>query len=264
MLEPEDITAALVQLPANTFQDSTFQDNTFQDSQDSQTNLAQDLQDIHVVITAGPTREAIDPVRYISNRSSGKQGYAIAEQAAQRGARVTLVSGPTALPTPPGVDRVDVVSALDMLEAVTDRLEETQLFIGVAAVADYRIDNIAEHKIKKTDDTKDGISLNLIANPDIIATVAANPDGPITVGFAAETNNGLEHARGKLLSKGLELIALNDVSDSRIGFRSNENALTLLWADGEAQLARQDKTAIAASLLDKVLELFGDQLAARK
>ena len=259
MLEPEDITAALAQLPAN-----TFQDNTFQDSQDPQTSLAQDLQDIHVVITAGPTREAIDPVRYISNRSSGKQGYAIAEQAAQRGARVTLVSGPTALSTPPGVDRVDVVSALDMLEAVTDRLEETQLFIGVAAVADYRIDNIAEHKIKKTDDTKDGISLNLIANPDIIATVAANPDGPITVGFAAETNNGLEHARGKLLRKGLELIALNDVSDSRIGFRSNENALTLLWADGEAQLARQDKTAIAASLLDKVLELFGDQLAARK
>lgn len=240
MLEPEDICSALIA------------------SSDQHQNKP--LSGTHVLLTAGPTREPIDPVRYISNRSSGKQGYAIAAEAARLGARVTLVSGPTALEVPTGVERIDVLSAQDMLAAVLDALPTADLFLGVAAVADYRLDEIAEEKIKKTATTKDGITLNLIANPDIIATVAATPEGPVTVGFAAETHRGLEHARGKLERKKLDLIALNDVSDQRIGFRSDNNAVTLIWADGEEQVPLQDKSAIASTLLNKIIELFPARL----
>ncbi len=221
------------------------------------------MQGIHVVLTAGPTREPLDPVRYLSNRSSGKQGYAIAEQAARLGAKVTLISGPTALDVPNGVTRVDVLSAQDMLTAVESVLPEADLFFGVAAVADYRVDQIAAQKIKKVPGTDKGIALNLIPNPDIIATVAAQPDGPVTIGFAAETQQGLANARAKLERKGLDLIALNDVSDSRIGFRSNNNALTLIWTDGEEQVPLQDKSGIARVLLSKVLALFGSRLKAQ-
>lgn len=221
------------------------------------------LAGVNVLITAGPTREPIDPVRYISNRSSGKQGYALAAEAARMGATVTLVSGPTALPVPPGVKRVDVLSAQDMLTAVESALDQTDLFIGVAAVADYRVAAVANEKIKKTASTRDGITLDLVTNPDIIATVAATADGPITVGFAAETNKGLEHARGKLERKGLDMIALNDVSDQRIGFSSDENALTILWSDGEQQVPMQNKAAIARSLLAKVVDLFHPRLSVR-
>ena len=222
---------------------------------------ATSLSGVNVLITAGPTREPIDPVRYISNRSSGKQGYALAAEAAQMGANVTLVSGPTALPVPAGVKRIDVLSALDMLTAVEAQLDTTHLFIGVAAVADYRVAAVANEKIKKTAATRDGITLDLVTNPDIIATVAARPNGPITVGFAAETHKGREHARGKLERKGLDMIALNDVSDQRIGFSSDENALTILWSDGEQQVPMQNKAAIARSLLAKVVELFNAQLS---
>ncbi len=221
------------------------------------------LAGVNVLITAGPTREPIDPVRYISNRSSGKQGYALATEAARMGATVTLVSGPTALPVPPGVKRIDVLSAQDMLTAVESQLDQTDLFIGVAAVADYRVAAVANEKIKKTASTRDGITLDLVTNPDIIATVAATAGGPITVGFAAETHKGLEHARGKLERKGLDMIALNDVSDQRIGFSSDANALTILWSDGEQQVPMQTKAAIARSLLSKVVELFNPRLSVR-
>lgn len=244
MLEPLDICAELATLAATT---ATASD--------------QPMQGLHVLLTAGPTREPIDPVRYISNRSSGKQGYAIAARAAQLGARVTLVSGPTALDVPPGVERIDVLSAVEMLDAVTEALPSADLFFGVAAVADYRIAEVAEEKIKKTADTKDGITLNLVPNPDIIASVAKTPNGPVTVGFAAETHKGLEHARSKLERKGLDLIALNDVSDQRIGFSSNNNAVTLIWQDGEQQVPLQNKNAIADTLLRHTLSLFETRLA---
>ena len=251
MLEPEEICSAVA--AGNSSADNSAVSGLMQ---------SKAMQDIHVVLTAGPTREALDPVRYISNRSSGKQGYAIAAEAARLGAKVTLISGPTALDVPKGVTRIDVTSAQDMLAAVESALPGADVFFGVAAVADYRVDQIATQKIKKTPGTDTGIELNLIPNPDIIATVAARPKGPVTIGFAAETQQGLENARAKLERKGLDLIALNDVSDSRIGFRSNNNALTLLWTDGEQQVPMQDKSAIARALLGKVLELFGSRLKA--
>ena len=262
MLEPEEICSALA--TKNTSADGFSGSGVVQDQSmpagAPQKAKQKNMQDIHVVLTAGPTREALDPVRYISNRSSGKQGYAIAEEAARLGAKVTLISGPTALDVPNGVTRIDVVSAQDMLAAVESVLPEADLFFGVAAVADYRVNQIATQKIKKTPGTDKGIALDLIPNPDIIATVAALPNGPVTIGFAAETQKGLENARAKLERKGLDLIALNDVSDSRIGFRSNDNALTLLWSDGEQQVPMQDKSAIARALLGKVLELFASRL----
>ena len=262
MLEPEEICSALANLtlPASASKEDSSSSMRMHDE------LKQDIQglmqDIHVVLTAGPTREALDPVRYLSNRSSGKQGYAIAEQAARLGAKVTLISGPTTLDVPPGVERVDVVSAQDMLAAVEAVLPQADLFIGVAAVADYRVNEIAGQKIKKTPGSDEGLALNLVPNPDIIATVAATPNGPVTIGFAAETQKGLENARGKLKRKGLDLIALNDVSDQRIGFRSNDNALTLIWSEGEQQVPMQDKSAIAKVLLSTVVELFGARLKA--
>lgn len=266
LLEPTDICTALAAIPpGQSIQRPLNANNMAANATNSGVGrpdpLTTALAGINVLITAGPTREPIDPVRYISNRSSGKQGYALAAEAASMGATVTLVSGPTALPIPPGVKRIDVLSAKDMLAAVSSHLDQTQLFIGVAAVADYRVADVAAEKIKKTSATQDGITLELVTNPDIIATVAAKQDGPITVGFAAETHQGLTHARSKLERKGLDLIALNDVSDQRIGFSSNENALTILWADGEEQVPMQDKSAIARSLLGKVIELFQSRLS---
>lgn len=156
-----------------------------------------DLQHLNIMITAGPTREAIDPVRYISNHSSGKMGFAIATAAASRGANVTLVCGPVTLPTPTGVKRVDVTSALDMQAAVMGEINKQHIFIASAAVADYRAANIADEKIKKQDDDNDdNVTLQLIKNPDIVAGVAALPQGrPFVVGFAAETQNVEEYAR---------------------------------------------------------------------
>jgi len=177
------------------------------------------------------------------------------------GANVVLVSGPTALPVPPGVKRIDVLSADDMLAAVQANLATTNLFIGVAAVADYKAAEVASEKIKKTATTRDGISIELVPNPDIIAQVASTTNGPVTVGFAAETHKGLEHARGKLERKNLDMIALNDVADTRIGFASDQNALTILWPNGKQQVPMQAKTAIARALLNKAVELFPDRLS---
>ena len=236
MLDPEAITAALA-APAE----------------------ANPLSGARVLITAGPTREAIDPVRYISNRSSGRQGYALAATAARLGAQVTLISGPTALPEPAGVHRVDVQSAQDMHAAVLSHLGGCHLFVGVAAVADYRVRETASRKMKKSD-SPDGVHLELVENPDIIASVASQPVPPVTVGFAAETHEVLDYARTKLKRKNLDMIVVNDVSDQRIGFAGSHNAVTIIWADGEVRLARDSKDSIARQILDQVTRQFSERL----
>jgi phosphopantothenoylcysteine decarboxylase/phosphopantothenate--cysteine ligase len=207
-----------------------------------------------VVITAGPTREALDPVRYLSNHSSGKMGFALAAAAAEAGARVTLVAGPVQLPTPARVTRVDVVSAQDMLVAVEQAVAGADVFIATAAVADYRPRAVAEQKIKKSADV---LTLELVKNPDIVAAVAARADRPFVVGFAAETEKVLEHARGKLERKRLDLIACNDVARADIGFQSDDNAVTVLWQGGERVLEKASKNEIARRLVALVAERLG-------
>jgi phosphopantothenoylcysteine decarboxylase / phosphopantothenate---cysteine ligase len=199
-----------------------------------------------VVITAGPTREALDPVRYLSNHSSGKMGYALAQAATDAGARTTLVSGPVHLATPDHVHRIDVQSAGDMLRECLTLAAECDIFIACAAVADYRPTTVAGQKIKKGAAT---ITLELERNPDILATVSASAGAPFTVGFAAETSEVLTYARGKLESKGLDMIVANDVSDATIGFNSEQNAVTVLWRSGSQALERASKAAIARDLI---------------
>ena len=212
----------------------------------------------HVVITAGPTREALDPVRYLSNHSSGKMGYALAAEAAAQGARVTLISGPVNLPTPQGVERLNVETAVQMHTAALELAPQAALFIGCAAVADYRAANAAEHKLKKTDD-QDTLTLTLVKNPDIIADVAALPDGqrPFVVGFAAETQDIERYAQDKLARKGLDMIVANDVSQQGLGFGSDDNAALLLWrtSDGSDRLVAppQPKTQLAALIVRHAL-----------
>ena len=218
------------------------------------------LAGLNVLVTAGPTREALDPVRFLSNHSSGKQGYAVAGAAAVAGARVTLVSGPCGLPAPANVERIEVTSALDMHEAVLARAAEQALVVGVAAVADYRPAARSPQKIKKERTTKQGApeppSIALVENPDIIASVAALPNAPVAVGFAAETENALSNARRKRRRKGLDAIVVNDVSNPKIGFNSDHNAATLIWADGEVELTYQSKEALATSLIQRLADLF--------
>jgi phosphopantothenoylcysteine decarboxylase/phosphopantothenate--cysteine ligase len=205
----------------------------------------------HVVITAGPTREAIDPVRYISNHSSGKMGFAIAEACVEAGARVTLIAGPVGLATPGRVTRLDVSSAQEMLEAVLGVVAGADVFIATAAVADYRPVQVAGQKIKKS---AESFTLELVRNPDIVATVAAREERPLVVGFAAETEKVIEHARDKLVRKRLDMIACNDVARSDIGFRSDDNALTVIWKDGEKILEKAAKPAIARQLVQLVAD----------
>jgi phosphopantothenoylcysteine decarboxylase/phosphopantothenate--cysteine ligase len=211
------------------------------------------LDGIHMTITAGPTREAIDPVRYISNHSSGKMGYALATAAADAGAIVTLISGPTNLPCPERVTRVDVISAQNMLAATEATLGKCQLFIGCAAVADYRPANTAEQKIKKGGDT---MRIDLVRNPDIVSTVAHHRARPITVGFAAETQDLIRYARGKLENKKLDLIVANDVSNTAIGFNANDNAVTAIWKGGELAIAQAGKNQLAAQLVALIAKQF--------
>ncbi len=212
----------------------------------------------HVVITAGPTREALDPVRYLSNHSSGKMGYALATEAARQGARVTLISGPVSLPTPAGVERIEVETALQMHAAALRLAPEATVFIGCAAVADYRAENAAEHKLKKSDD-RDTLTLTLVKNPDIIADVAALPSEqrPFVVGFAAETQDVERYAQDKLARKGLDMIVANDVSQQGLGFGSDNNAALLLWRTplGNEQLSAppQPKTQLAALIIQQML-----------
>ncbi len=209
------------------------------------------LDGVRVMLTAGPTREAIDPVRYISNSSSGKMGFALAEAAAAAGAEVTLVAGPVQLPTPAGVRRIDVVSAAEMHAAVMEHVEGCDLFIACAAVADYRPDEVARQKIKKR---QADLDLHLVRNADIVADVAARDPRPFTVGFAAETTDLLQHARSKLERKGLDLVIANDVSRADIGFDSDYNEVHVLSAESESSLTRGTKTAIARVLVQEIGE----------
>lgn len=204
------------------------------------------LADVRVTITAGPTREPIDPVRFIGNRSSGKMGFALAAAAAAAAARVRLVAGPVALPTPPGVERVDVERAEQMLAVVL--ADPGEVFIGCAAVADYRVEAPASAKIKKD---AERLSLTLVRNPDILATVARGRPRPFTVGFAAETDDLEANARAKLAAKGLDLIAANWVGERAAGggFESDRNALRVLWADGGITLEQAPKADLARQLI---------------
>lgn len=200
-----------------------------------------------LVITAGPTREAIDPVRYLSNHSSGKMGYALAEAAAEAGAKTILISGPTQLKTPARVTRIDVTSAQEMYEASMAAAPDCDLFIAAAAVADYRPAQVASQKLKKG--AEDSITLTLVKNPDIVASVAALPRRPFTVGFAAETDQLLEHARAKLQRKKLDLVIANNVGDTQIGFNSDDNAVTLVDNSGVQALSQRSKTQLARELI---------------
>lgn len=205
----------------------------------------------HVVITAGPTREAIDPVRYITNHSSGKMGYALAQAAYSLGAEVTLVSGPVNLSPQSGITTVNVNSAEQMHKAVMDCVEQSTIFIGCAAVADYRPENVVDQKIKKNNEK---LTLTFTKNPDILANVASLDKPPFTVGFAAETQDLHFYAKDKMQRKKLDMIAANDVSDSSIGFNSDNNALTIFWKDGEKSLAVADKNQLAMQLLQLIAE----------
>lgn len=208
------------------------------------------------VITAGPTREAIDPVRFISNHSSGKMGFALAQAAAELGAEVTLISGPVQLATPQGVRRIDVVTAEEMHQAALTEAPNHHIFIGCAAVADYRVAAVSTQKIKKTDDTDD-MQLRLVKNPDIIASVAAlTQNRPFTVGFAAETEQVEHYARLKLAKKNLNLICANDVSVPNQGFNADQNALTVYSASQVFPLPLQSKTALSHALISLIYEQF--------
>ncbi|MBP21550.1 MAG: phosphopantothenoylcysteine decarboxylase/phosphopantothenate--cysteine ligase [Polaribacter sp.] len=210
----------------------------------------------HVVITAGPTREAIDPVRYITNKSSGKMGFALAEAAAEAGARVTLIAGPVNLPTPSRVDRVDVSRAVDMFDACMKTVDEgCDVFIATAAVADYRPTVTADHKIKKSTEE---IHLTLVKNPDIVASVAEHDKRPFTVGFAAETRDVVAYAQAKLVNKKLDMIATNDVSGSNVGFNSDNNALTVIWPGGHKVLPLASKAQIAKQLIELIAIRYKD------
>lgn len=212
-----------------------------------------------VVITAGPTREAIDPVRYISNHSSGKMGFALARAAIDAGAQVVLIAGPVQLETPDRVERIDVGSAQQMFEAVQARLENCDIFIAAAAVADYRPLEVAGDKIKKNGNAE--MTLHLVRNPDIVASVAQRRPKPFTVGFAAETSQVEMHARDKLERKNLDLIVANDVSAPGIGFNSENNAVLALWRDGELRIDTRSKTLVARELIELIARSLQLQIA---
>ena len=212
------------------------------------------LEGVEVLVTAGPTREALDPVRYLTNHSTGKMGYAVAVAAAEAGARVSLVSGPTALPAPPGVERIDVTSAEEMYSQVMARAARCDIFIAAAAVGDYRPARCAEQKIKKEDGPA---TLDLVRTPDIAAGIAAMDGGPFTVGFAAETESVQAHAQDKLDRKGLDMIAANRVGLPDRGFASDRNALSVLWRDGGSrELGLAPKAELARSLIALVAERY--------
>jgi len=206
-----------------------------------------------VMITAGPTREAIDPVRYISNRSSGKMGYAIAQAALDAGAEVTLVAGPVCIQPPASVKLLKCQSAQDMYERVMSDIDSQDIFIACAAVADYRVDQVAGEKIKKTSSS---LSLSLVKNRDILAAVAGLKNKPFCVGFAAETSQLEEYALAKLEHKKLDMIAANRVDDAQSGFDVDENALSVYWAGGAQELPRQAKKQLAIELVELITQRF--------
>lgn len=219
-----------------------------------QLTQGESLKGVRLLITAGPTYEPIDPVRFIGNRSSGKMGYAIAEAARRRGAEVVLVSGPTALPDPTGVSVIRVQTAQQMLEAVSEYFEACEVFIATAAVADYRPETPLPYKRKRQ---PRAWTVRLVPNPDILGTVAQRKGHRILVGFAAETDKVLEHAHQKLQRKHLDLLAVNDVLEPGSGFEVDTNRLTLLYADGRIEaLPQMSKQACAEALMERVVELY--------
>jgi phosphopantothenoylcysteine decarboxylase / phosphopantothenate---cysteine ligase len=232
MLEPIDIANALVDIPGRL--------------------RSRSLAGLKVVITAGPTREPIDPVRYITNRSSGKMGFAVAIAAREAGADVTLVTGPVALATPAGVRRADVETAEQMYAKVHAEIAGADIFIACAAVADYRPQNAARQKIKRT---AAEMELPLVRSPDTLASVAALPKPPFTVGFAAETNDVAKHARDKLDKKGLDMIAANQVGPD-CGFERETNALTVLWHGGEIEFGEASKPVLARRLVELIAQRY--------
>jgi phosphopantothenoylcysteine decarboxylase/phosphopantothenate--cysteine ligase len=238
MLEPDDLAERALQLLAR----------------------SRELAGVHIVITAGPTREAIDPVRFISNRSSGKMGYAVAQAARERGADVVLVSGPVNLAVPAGVRRVCVESAQQMHDAVMAEVAGADIFIGTAAVADYRPVKAFDIKIKKV---SDNLELRMERTVDILAAVAQRADRPFTVGFAAETNDVEKHALAKLERKRLDLIAANEVGDAKC-FEQDDNALTLYWpGGGRLELGAAPKTELARQLLDVIAARYLQHVGAK-
>ena len=214
------------------------------------------LHGIKAMVTAGPTREAIDPVRFIGNRSSGRMGYALAEALRDQGAEVMLISGPVALEKPDGIDRIGVETALEMEAAVMSHIEACDLFVGVAAVADYRPSTSARQKIKKVDEA---LSIELVRNPDILAQVAALDEAPFTVGFAAETQQVETYAEAKRRAKGLDMIAANQVGADKGGFEREQNALLLLWEGGRRELPMMPKPELAKQLAAIVAERYHAQ-----
>ncbi|MDR5906300.1 bifunctional phosphopantothenoylcysteine decarboxylase/phosphopantothenate--cysteine ligase CoaBC [Franzmannia qiaohouensis] len=255
MLEPEEIVTAL------TVGESTSQGG------DASASASGPAAGLTITLTAGPTREPLDPVRYLSNHSSGKMGYALAASAARLGARVRLISGPVSLATPPGVERIDVETAEQMHAAALRLAVDSDAFIGCAAVADYRAAETAAHKLKKRDDTE-GLTLELVKNPDIIAAVAALPAArrPLVVGFAAETQDLEHYAHDKLTRKGLDMIVANDVSLAGQGFGADHNAALLLWRQADAPTPGRHQTATLtkAELADTILHRLLERLAARQ
>lgn len=238
LAEPEEIVAAALKLLSNE-------------------NLkSQDFKSEHVLVTAGPTVEDLDPVRFITNRSSGKMGYAMAEAARDRGARVTLVTGPTKLPAPANIETVNVRSTRQMFDAVVSRVNDVTVFIGCAAVADFRPVTLAEHKIKKQGRAK--ITLELEPTEDIIASVAADPNrnGRLVAGFAAESQTLLDYAEKKLRAKNLDLIVANDIKRVDAGFDVETNSATILTRDGaRIELPLQTKREMADRILNEILRL---------
>lgn len=212
-----------------------------------------DLTGLRLLITAGPTQEPIDPVRFISNHSSGKMGYALAQAAVLAGAKVVLVSGPSALNATRNVEKISVTTAQEMYDAVMARVKDCDIFIGVAAVADYHCANISSQKIKKN---QASLTLILKQNPDILQAVANSEHPPFTVGFAAETENVLQNARAKLQKKKVNVMLANDVSQVDLGFNADENAITALWAGGEKNFPRSSKQRLAYDLLEFIVQLY--------
>lgn len=226
----------------------------------SKSFIKKDLEHLKITITAGPTRESIDPVRFLTNHSSGKMGFAIAQAFAQRGAQVTLISGPVHLNTPDNVQRIDVITAQDMLQESLQYAVDSDIFIGCAAVADYRPAKVLEHKMKKIDqeghNLNDTLQLELIKNPDIIANIASlNKNRPFVVGFAAETQELAHYAQDKLKRKNLDLICANDVSQGQ-AFHQDKNSLQLFWPQGQMLLPLTSKQQLAYQLVEQITQIY--------
>ncbi len=217
------------------------------------------LEGLKVVITAGPTREPIDPVRFVSNRSSGKMGFAVARAAADAGADVTLVAGPVHLPTPPGVNRVDTETTQQMFDATMAVIDDADIYIGAAAISDYRPEHPADQKIKKHADT---FELKMVKSPDLLATVAALDDGPFTVGFAAETEKLEEHAGIKLERKRLDMIIANLVG-ATLCFDADDNECVVLWPGGRQPYPKLSKAELARQLVDAIASRYRAARAAK-